>query len=221
MITFGMIGAGGMGCEMVHLVPYALKQRYPDLQDGDYRIVFAESEPNKTEYDGYPVISVEDFIAGADENTFFNIAIADPYARERLAGQLERAVLEPLALQHPTAEIRDGNDIGAASVFGFMALVTARIKIGKYFNCMPFSQVAHDCEIGDYVSFYSRVDCNGHIIIEDYVTIGNGACIRNGTREKPLRVGKGATIGMGAIVTKDVPPGATVVGNPASVVVKD
>ena len=32
---------------------------------------------------------------------------------------------------------------------------------------------------------------------------------------KPLRIGRGATIGMGAIVDKDVAPGSSVIGNPA------
>jgi acetyltransferase-like isoleucine patch superfamily enzyme len=41
-------------------------------------------------------------------------------------------------------------------------------------------------------------------------TIGSGATILGG-----VRVGAGATVGAGAVVTKDVEPGATVVGNPA------
>jgi UDP-2-acetamido-3-amino-2,3-dideoxy-glucuronate N-acetyltransferase len=49
--------------------------------------------------------------------------------------------------------------------------------------------------------------------VEDDVAIGSGATILCG-----IRIGKGAMIGAGAVVTRDVPPGATVVGNPARVV---
>ena len=38
--------------------------------------------------------------------------------------------------------------------------------------------------------------------------------------DKPLRIGDGATIGMGAVVLEDVPAGATVVGNPARILKK-
>lgn len=34
---------------------------------------------------------------------------------------------------------------------------------------------------------------------------------------QPLVIGKGAVVGMGALVTKSVAPGTTVVGNPARV----
>ena len=48
--------------------------------------------------------------------------------------------------------------------------------------------------------------------IEDDVSIGSGATILGG-----VRVGKGALVGAGSVVTKDVPAGATVAGNPARV----
>ena len=51
------------------------------------------------------------------------------------------------------------------------------------------------------------------VVIEDDVWIGIGAILLKG-----VRIGRGARIGAGAVVTKDVPPGATVVGNPAKVV---
>ena len=89
--------------------------------------------------------------------------------------------------------------------------------IGTHFHANIYSYVAHDCVIGDYVTFAPRVSCNGNVHIEDDVYIGTGAVIEQGTPDKPLVIGKGATIGMGAVVTKDVPPGAVVVGNPARV----
>lgn len=50
------------------------------------------------------------------------------------------------------------------------------------------------------------------VVIEDDVWIGIGAIILKG-----VRVGRGAQIGAGAVVTKDIPAGAVVQGNPASV----
>jgi acetyltransferase-like isoleucine patch superfamily enzyme len=48
--------------------------------------------------------------------------------------------------------------------------------------------------------------------VDDDASIGSAATIMCG-----VRIGKGALVGAGAVVTKDVPPGATVVGNPARV----
>lgn len=47
-------------------------------------------------------------------------------------------------------------------------------------------------------------------IVEDDVSIGAGAIILPG-----LTIGRGSMVGAGAVVTKSVPPGMTVVGNPA------
>jgi UDP-2-acetamido-3-amino-2,3-dideoxy-glucuronate N-acetyltransferase len=47
-------------------------------------------------------------------------------------------------------------------------------------------------------------------IVEDRASLGSGAVILAG-----VRIGKGALVGAGAVVTRDVPDGATVVGNPA------
>jgi acetyltransferase-like isoleucine patch superfamily enzyme len=47
-------------------------------------------------------------------------------------------------------------------------------------------------------------------VVEDEASIGSGATVLCG-----VRIGAGALVGAGAVVTKDVAPGATVVGNPA------
>jgi UDP-2-acetamido-3-amino-2,3-dideoxy-glucuronate N-acetyltransferase len=49
-----------------------------------------------------------------------------------------------------------------------------------------------------------------HTIVERRASLGSGAVILGG-----IRIGEGALVGAGAVVTKDVPPGTTVVGNPA------
>ena len=51
------------------------------------------------------------------------------------------------------------------------------------------------------------------VVIKDYVWIGMNASILPG-----VTIGEGAIVGLGTVVSKDVPPRAIVVGNPAKVV---
>jgi acetyltransferase-like isoleucine patch superfamily enzyme len=94
-------------------------------------------------------------------------------------------------------------------------IITSNARIGKFFQCNLASIVAHDCVIGDYVTFAPAVQCLGNVHVGDHAYIGTGAIIKQGATGEPRRIGEGAVIGMGAVVTKDVPPFTTVVGNPA------
>jgi serine O-acetyltransferase len=58
------------------------------------------------------------------------------------------------------------------------------------------------------------------IIIEDDVIIGANAVVV-APHEASVRIGRGARIGAGAVVTKDVPAGATVVGAPVRVILRE
>ncbi len=72
--------------------------------------------------------------------------------------------------------------------------------------------------IGDNVTLYHGVTLGGtswspgkrHPTLEDDVVVGAGAQILG-----PITVGRGARIGANAVVLKDVPPAATMVGIPA------
>ena len=95
--------------------------------------------------------------------------------------------------------------------------LTSNIIIGQCFQANIYSYVAHDCKIGDFVTFAPGVMCNGNVHVGDRAYIGTGAVIKQGTPEKPLIIGADAIVGMGAVVTKNVPDGVTVVGNPARI----
>lgn len=99
-------------------------------------------------------------------------------------------------------------------------MMTSNVRVGRHFHMNMYAYVAHDCAIGDYVTFAPGVRCNGNVHIDDFVYVGTNAIFKQGTEDAPLRIGRGATIGMGAVVTKDVPPGVTVIGNPARVMEK-
>jgi UDP-3-O-[3-hydroxymyristoyl] glucosamine N-acyltransferase len=74
------------------------------------------------------------------------------------------------------------------------------------------SNIGHNVILGNNVLVAPHVSIAGSCTIGDNVTIWQGAMIA-----QHIEIGYGAVIGMGAVVLNDVPPGATVVGNPAKV----
>ena len=81
--------------------------------------------------------------------------------------------------------------------------------------------IGETAEIGDDVTLYHGVTLGGttwnkgkrHPTLQNGVVVGAGAKILG-----PIVVGAGAKVGSNAVVVKDVPPGATVVGIPGRIV---
>ncbi|KIH81767.1 serine O-acetyltransferase [Pseudomonas batumici] len=83
--------------------------------------------------------------------------------------------------------------------------------------------IGETAEIGNDVTIYQGVTLGGtswnkgkrHPTLEDGVVVGAGAKVLG-----PFTVGAGAKVGSNAVVTKAVPPGATVVGIPGRIIMK-
>lgn len=82
--------------------------------------------------------------------------------------------------------------------------------------------IGETAEIGNNVTIIGRAvlgstgkshDYLRHTIVEDGVTIG-----MNSTMLGRIKLGKNSKIGAGAVVTHDVPPNTTVIGNPAKII---
>ena len=203
-MKIGIFGCGGFGRELVGPVQKLLLQLPQSTE-----LVFIDDTPQSAIL---PVISLAEMNTGDK----FIIAVGDGQTRQRIEARCMDSGLQPFSFFACTNRNGNGNEIGPGAVFCDNTLITANAKIGRQFQANIYSYVAHDCVIGDYVTFAPRVNCSGNVHIDDYAYIGTGAILRQGTPDKPLRIGRNAIVGMGAVVTKDVPEGVTVVGNPAA-----
>lgn len=84
--------------------------------------------------------------------------------------------------------------------------------------------IGETAELGDNVTLYQGVTLGGtgKDVGKRHPTIGSGVVIGSGAKVLgPFKVGDNAKIGASAVVLREVPPGATVVGNPGRVVKRE
>jgi UDP-N-acetylglucosamine acyltransferase len=75
---------------------------------------------------------------------------------------------------------------------------------------MVGAHVAHDCVIGDRVTFANNATLGGHVVIGDFVFMGGLCAVHQFTR-----IGRYSFVGGGGVVTKDIIPYGSVWGNHA------
>lgn len=129
----------------------------------------------------------------------------------------------------PFSTILEGAQLGKRCVVGTGVFIGRRCQIGDDVRFHPGAALPNDAVIGDRVYVGPNVvlvnDAYPFVstpagsyplvahrppIVEDDAILGANAVLLPG-----VRIGAGAIVGAGAVVTHDVPPGVTVVGNPA------
>ncbi len=145
--------------------------------------------------------------------------------------------------QHPLAVV-ETQSVGKGTRIWAFAHVLPNAQIGADCNICDHTFIENDVIIGDRVTIKCGVQLWDGIRLEDDVFVGPNATFtndkhpRSGVRHKPpcvttvkagasiganstimpgITIGANALVGAGAVVTRDVPPWAIVVGNPARI----
>ena len=109
----------------------------------------------------------------------------------------DNAVIMMGAVINIGAKIGEGSMIDMGVVLGGRAVVGKRCHVGA----------------GAVLAGVIEPPSAKPVVLEDDVLIGANAVVIEG-----VHIGKGAVVGAGSVVTKDVPAGAVVVGNPARII---
>ena len=216
MNRFAIFGASGFGREVLPLARQQLQQ----AETQPWELVFVDDHPPEPQLNSQRVLTYAQWLVAPAASRHISLAIANGAVREKLAARCLADGVEFFDVKAANVVVMDDVQIGAGAVLCPFVTLTSNIRIGQQFHANIYSYVAHDCVIGDFVTFAPSVQCNGNVLIEDHAYIGTGAVLRQGQPGAPLVIGRGAVVGMGAVVTRNVAPGTTVVGNPARVMVR-
>ena len=210
---YAVYGASGCGRS---LMPVA-RQQLARESDASEIVFIDDALESVAEVNAHRAMNYLAFLNETASEKYVQIAIANSHVREKIAQRLKMDGIQLWSIIADHVVLMDQIELAEGSALSPFVTIGSNVRIGKCFQANLYSYVEHDCVIGDFVTFAPGVKCNGNIHIHDHAYIGAGAMIKQGTPDQPLVIGVGAIVGMGAVVTKSVPAGVTVVGNPARI----
>jgi sugar O-acyltransferase (sialic acid O-acetyltransferase NeuD family) len=205
-MILGIYGAGGLGREIYDV---ALRRNaYSPCWD---KIIFIDDFTEEGPYWGTQKVNFSTVVSHKNEYECV-IAVGEPSSREMLYKKLLAedvnltSLIDPTAIISPTAIIQKG-----AIVCEYSTIHTA-VTIGTNTLIQPFCNIGHDIKIGEHSVLSTCCVPGGGTVFGDRVFVGLQVALK-----ESLHIGDDAIVGMGSVVYRDVPAGATVVGNPARI----
>jgi sugar O-acyltransferase (sialic acid O-acetyltransferase NeuD family) len=204
-----LIGAGGFAREAAEAV------RAVNAVRPTWRLLgFLDDDPGKagTTPAGLPVLGSVDALPDYPAaQVVLCPGRPDNYAiRPKLVERLDLDEERYATIVHPTVTAAPSCEIGAGSVLLAHVDLTADVVVGRHVVIMPQVVLTHDVRVTDFATLASGARIGGGCHIGRGAYVASGACLREG-----ISLGDRAMVGMGAVVTHDVPPDRLWYGIPA------
>jgi sugar O-acyltransferase (sialic acid O-acetyltransferase NeuD family) len=202
-----IIGAGGHGQVVADILLGGLKHQAATVRP----IAFLDDDTRLHGHTclGLPVLGAIARLPGVEHDAII-VAIGANRTRQSISQQLLAAGEQFVAALHPSAVIGSQVEIGAGAMVCAGAVVNTGARIGQGVILNTGCSVDHHSHIGDYAHVAPGVRLGGDVVVGEGTLVGIGAIVL-----PQHRVGAWCTVGAGAIVTRNVPAGSTVVGVPA------
>ncbi|GGK79353.1 transferase [Sphaerisporangium melleum] len=204
-----IVGAGGFARETAQLV-HAINDVSPTWE----LLGHLDDDPAKhgTVVDGVPVLGGS---AEALERQDARVVVCvgsprDHASRARLVSRLGLPPERYATLVHPGASVSRTSTLGPGTIVLAQTVLTAAVTVGAHVSVMPHVTLTHDDVIGDFATLAAGVRLAGGVHVETGAYLGSGALVRE-TRV----IGAYALVGMGSVVTRDVPAREVWAGVPA------
>lgn len=134
----------------------------------------------------------------------------DYASRRRIVGRLALPPSRYATVIHPTAVVPPSCPVGPGSVLLATVVLTTAVSVGAHVAVMPQAVLTHDDRVDDFATVAAGVRLAGGVRVGEGAYLGSGALVR-----EERTVGPWALVGMGAVVTRDVPAGQVWCGAPA------
>lgn len=198
MKSFYILGAGGLGRELLHWL-------------GDTSATcagFIDDNPHALDhYTGYPSV------VGNTETSPLNLpilcGIGQNLLRKSCIERLKQRGAHFASFIHPMAKVLPSS-IGEGAVIAPFAYVGADAAIGEFLFLQTGAVIGHDVQAGSFLRMDTTAFVGGFAQIGECVTLHTGAKVMPGKC-----VGDGCTVGAGSVVIANVRAGSTLFGVPA------
>ena len=201
-----VIGAGGHGREALEIVR-AINAATPTFTVLGVLDDDASAESTLARI-GIALLGPPELLADID--AMYVIGVGDSAARKRIADRVHDCDNQPATLVHPHASVGDDVELGPGTIINAGSRVTTYTSFGRHVHLNTNANIAHDSRLEDFVTISPGVSLAGTVHLHEGVTLFTNATVIPGRT-----IGAWTTVGAGAVVTRDLPPGVTAVGVPA------